>query len=351
MHKGVKIIRVRDCPRKQGVLFRAANYYSFSAFASAKARSLTGQFDTVLAFIFSPVMSAEPAIVAADTLSLPLLGYVIDLWPECLLAGGIKKDSPVYNYYRRVSRRIYGSMDRLTVTSPLFKDYLDSMLGRKTHAVVLPQYAEDSFSQVSNYAGRHAENFPADKINLTFAGNIGTAQAVDTIIQTAIDLKDDDRFCFHIVGSGSELAKCKAIASSTELTNVIFHGRLPLEAMPEIYSSSDAMIATFANMPVLGYTLPRKIQSYMASGRPILLSAVGESSRVIREAKCGFCCAAEDHQSLANACLEFAALSTDERRKLGSNALNYYNMHYSRDYFFKTLENELRQMKGTKHGH
>ena len=242
-------------------------------------------------------------------------------------------------------------MDRLAVTSPLFKDYLDSMLGRKTHATVLPQYAEDSFSQVSNSTDGHAENFPADKINLTFAGNIGTAQAVDTIIKAAIDLKDDDRFCFHIVGSGSELTTCKAIASSNELTNVIFHGRLPLEAMPEIYSNSDAMIATFANMPVLGYTLPRKIQSYMASGRPILLSAVGESSRVIREANCGFCCAAEDHQSLAKVCLDFASLSDEERQELATNARNYYKQHYSRDQFFVTLENELQQLKETKHGH
>lgn len=143
---GVHIIRVPLVPRGSNPIQRVINYYSFPMSASHKARELECDFDVILSFQSSPVMQSEPAVKIADETGIPLLHYVIDIWPECLLAGGIKRGSAIYNHYEDVSRRIYSKADRIALTSPQFKDYLENMLGRPISSFNLPQYAEDVFS-------------------------------------------------------------------------------------------------------------------------------------------------------------------------------------------------------------
>ena len=340
-HNGVTIHRSWMWPRKTGAINRLLNYESFGRAASKLTKKLDDDFDVVIAFEISPVMSALPAIAYARRTGCPLLLYVIDIWPECLLAGEISRDSAIYRHYAQVSKRIYAAADRLAITSPLFRDYIEKLLNRKIDAFDLPQFAEDIFEQRDTVA---PDGYQNDKVNLTFAGNVGSAQSVQTIIRAASKLVDSP-VLFHILGSGSELDPCKQLAKDLGLANVVFHGRHPLEEMPAYYNASDAMLCTFANSPILAYTLPRKVQSYMAAGKPVLGTLVGESRRVIEEARCGLCCEAEDHDGLANICRQFLAIREKEKNAMGDNAQRYNREHFSRKRFFRTLESELIALK------
>lgn len=346
---GVEIIRVRNFPRKTGPVARVRNYYSFSRRASARSRNLPDDYDVVLSFIISPVMSANPAIAYARRTGTPLLHYVIDLWPECLLAGGITKSSPIYRHYGKVSRRIYGAGDRLAVTSPLFTEYLGCLLDAEPETVFLPQFAEDDFFKPVDADSAPPEGYSSGGLHLTFAGNVGSAQSVETVVRAAALLRGEGGYTFHVVGSGSELEPCRGLAKKLGADNVVFHGRLPFEAMPSIYAHSDAMVATFADLPMLAYTLPRKIQSYMAAGRPVVGAVAGEARRVIEDAKCGFCCDAEDAGGLAACCRKLRALSGDERERLGFAGRAYCSDRFARNRFFETLESELEKLRGTCH--
>lgn len=345
LHNGVTIIRSWMWPRKTGAVNRLLNYESFGRVAARLTKKLDADFDVVIAFEISPVMSALPAMAYAQRTGCPLLLYVIDIWPECLLAGGISRESAIYRHYANVSKRIYASADRLAITSPLFRGYIEKLLNRKIDAFDLPQFAEDLFEQRGTLV---PDGYQKDKVNLTFAGNVGAAQSVQTIINAA-SLLVDSPILFHIVGSGSELESCKHLAKDLGLNNVVFHGRHPLEEMPSFYNASDAMLCTFANSPILAYTLPRKVQSYMAAGKPVLGTLVGESRRVIEEAQCGLCCAAEDYEGLASICRQFLDISEDEKSVMGENAQSYNEEHFSRESFFSTLELELNTLK-EQHG-
>ena len=114
----------------------------------------------------------------------------------------------------------------------------------------------------------------------------------------------------------SELETLKKYKDEIGAECVIFHGRYPLNDMPSFYDSSDAMVATFQDNSILGYTLPRKITSYMAAGRPILGTVVGEARHIIEEAGCGLCCDAEDPVGLAEICLRFADMTPEQREAL-----------------------------------
>ena len=345
---GVHIIRAPLVPRGHNPIQRVINYYSFPACAKHKARELDFDFDVIVSLQSSPVMQSAPAVWIAEETGIPLLHYVIDIWPECLLAGGIKRGSAIYNHYEEVSKRIYSKADCLALTSPRFKSYLENMLGREIASFYLPQYAEDAFSETMSTVP--PEGYELGKINLTFAGNVGSAQSVETLVCTAAILNNDDRFVFHVVGSGSELERCQKLASDLGAHNLRFHGRHDIEEMPAYYMASDAMLATFSDNPVLGLTLPRKIQSYMASGKPILAAMTGEARRVIEEAECGFCCDAEDAEGLAIACLKLACMSWEDRLVMGRSGLAYYQKYFSRGSFFDTLEAEIQKLKGTQHG-
>lgn len=347
-HNGVRIVRAPLVPRGHNPVQRVLNYYSFPAAAYRVALGIDPDFDVIVTFQSSPVMQAEPAVRIAEETGIPLLHYVIDIWPECLLAGGVRRDSAVYNHFAKVSAGIYGKADRLAVTSPRFKGYLEELVGRPVSVFDLPQYAEDIFAGAD--PGLAPAGYGPDRINLTFAGNVGAAQSVDTLVCAAAILANDERFLFHVVGSGSELDRCKRLAAELGAPNVVFHGRHELEEMPSYYAASDAMVATFADDPVLGLTLPRKIQSYMAAGKPIVASVTGEAERVIGEAGCGFCCAAGDAEGLAIACMKLAYVGRAERARMGEAGRLYYQRNFSRESFFETLESELKKMRGTVHG-
>ena len=110
--------------------------------------------------------------------------------------------------------------------------------------------------------------------------------------------------------------------------------------MPAYYAMADAMLVTLTGDPFIGLTLPAKVQTYMAAGKPVIASANGEIPRVIRESGCGYCAAAEDPQALAEAVLRFLA-DTDKER-LGRNAKEYYETHFSRSMYMSKLERELK---------
>lgn len=347
---GVRIVRAPMSPRGKGALNRVRNYYSFSRNGSKLARRMLGDCDMVLSFEISPVMSARPAIAYSEMHGKPHFMYVIDIWPECLLAGGIKKDSAIYRHFESVSADIYGAADGLAVTSPQFGPYISGLVGGEVDAAYLPQYAEDGFSELPDPDPHLDEGMFRDgRLHYMFAGNVGAAQSVETLVEAAAQLEGDG-IDFHVVGSGSTLEKCEKLAAELGAGNVFFHGRHPIEEMPAYYAKADVMIATFANSPILGYTLPRKIQSYMAAGKPVIGTVTGEARRVLDEAGCGFCCEAEDVAGLVECCRKMAATPEPLRAEFGERARKYCSEHYSRESFFATLINALETLKGTKHG-
>ncbi|MBO4251211.1 MAG: glycosyltransferase, partial [Clostridia bacterium] len=152
-------------------------------------------------------------------------------------------------------------------------------------------------------------------------------------------LKDIKNLRFHIVGDGSELAKVKALADG--LPNVIFYGKKPLEEMPEFYAKADAMLITMKNDGIISYTLPGKVQSYLAAAKPIIGAIGGETERVISDAGCGFCGDSDDAERLAQNVGEF--VESKEKGVMAENARKYYDEHFAKDKFFDKLEKGLEE--------
>lgn len=323
---GVKVHRCPIIPRKTGTLYRLLNYFSYPHEAKKYIKKLD-DFDIVFVNQLSPVMMAEPAIKYGKKHRVPAVMYCLDLWPESLVAGGVSRGSAIYKVFHSISKRMYKNVDRILITSRMFRGYLKEQFGIEDNKIeYLPQYAEGLFEKLP------FKN-PGDVTDLVFAGNIGAAQSVETIIRAAKKMKEK-HVHFHIVGSGTELEKLKGLAK--ELNNVTFYGRRPLEEMPEFYAKADAMLVTLQADPVLSLTLPGKVQSYMAVGKPILAAIDGETAMVIREAGCGYCGKADDVDELVKNIEQF--INSTEKEQMGLNARVFYKAYFERQKFMDTLE-------------
>ena len=328
---GVKVHRCPIIPRKTGLVFRLLNYFSYPHEANKYIKKLD-EFDIVFVNQLSPVMMAEPGIKYGKKHDISVIMYCLDLWPESLVAGGVSRGSAIYKVFHMISKRIYRSVDLILITSRMFRGYLTDQFGIEENKIeYLPQYAEGLFE-------KQEFKKPGEVCDLVFAGNIGEVQSVETIIKAAEKLKDKPVHV-HIVGGGTDLERLQGLAIN--LNNITFYGRRPLVEMPNFYAKADAMLVTLKADPVLSQTLPGKVQSYMAVGKPIIGALDGETAEVIREAGCGFCGKADDADELVKNIELF--MNCDEKELMGLKARAYYDTYFERQKFMDTILGVLNE--------
>ena len=332
--EGVDVIRCFEIGRRKGTLYRILNYVSFALSSSLKAAFMKDKFDKVLVYQLSPITMVWSARIYKRKYNKKVVIYSLDLWPESLKAGGIKETSAIYKCVGNISQKMYMSADKILVTSKSFIDILNSRVGGKVKIEYLPQHSE-KIECCTNSGEKHKNEF-----NFVFAGNVGKAQSVETIIRAAEFLKYKENIKFHIVGDGSSLESCKELVNKLGLSSVAFYGRKPRSEMSKYYSLADAMLVTLIDEEFCNRTLPAKIQSYMGAKKAIIASANGEIRKAIEDAKCGICVAAEDGEAMAKAILQYISLDEFKQKEYQENAFKWYNENYTLEkYMNKLIEN------------
>lgn len=334
---GVHIIRVSERPRTPGKAGLAKNYVSFVWHASLKALTMKKDYDVIFVYQLSPVLMAIPAYVAkwfSKTKKIAI--YCLDLWPESLASLGIKKTGLFFRFMKLVSIRIYKGAYTIAYTSRMFNKYfIEELHVTNRRFMHIPQFADELFSDISGIPAADTK----ETVDYVFAGNIGMMQSVDTIIKAAT-LTSNERIRWHIVGDGFALDECRKLAEKEGLGDrVTFYGRLSVEEMPRFYMMADAMIVTLADNDTISYTLPGKIQSYMAAGKAVIASANGETAALIKEADCGLCAPAEDAAAFAGIADRMAAAGDFAR--YGKNSKRYYDNHFTKKNHVDLIEKML----------
>ena len=178
-------------------------------------------------------------------------------------------------------------------------------------------------------------------IKIMFAGNIGKAQSFDTIINSALFLKQKG-FVINwiILGAGRQKKHVEKRINDLNLQDCFyFLGSYNSKEMPKFFTHADALLVTLKKNPIFAMTIPNKIQSYMACSKPIIASLDGEGKRIILESKCGFVSPSEDYVLLSKSIIKFSEVSIDKRVDMGLNARKYFEMEFERE---KQLDNILR---------
>lgn len=328
----VRVIRTKISPRRKGAFSLLLNYLSFPYYSKKVIKEIDRDFDLVFINQLSPVMSALPGLKYSKKNGKKTILYCLDLWPESLVSGGISTKSFIYKIFARWSKSIYRSADKILISSKSFKDKFEKY-NITTH--YLPQYAEDFY-------GQQFEDTLNSKFNVTFAGNIGEMQSVETILFAAEILKQHLDIEFNIYGDGSKFEEIKRLKNKLKLDNLILHGRVDSSLMPKVFCSSDVLLVTLKKEPNISKTLPGKVQSYMASSKPIIAAIDGETALVLEESRAGYYCEAEDYIGLSKLILE--AKNNPRLESLGKNGKTYYDNNFSKEHFYQSLEKFMEDL-------
>lgn len=346
-YNGAKVLRVPLIPRGKGGGIRLAlNYLSFVLSACLLAPiKCRDQYDIIFIFEPSPVTVALPALLLKALRKVPVMFWVQDLWPESLAATGAVSSKRVLSAVAGVVKFIYRRCDKILVTSQSFKKSIELHNGAPEKILFFPQSAEDLFQPVSEKHVVAAFDSIPHGFWIMFAGNVGAAQDFQTIIAAAEILKCYKDIHWLIVGDGRMREWAESAVNVRGLTNAIhFLGRHPLESMPAFFSCADALLVTLKKDPLFALTIPAKIQSYLACGRPIIAAIDGEGTHIINEARAGFTCPAEDPDALARTVLKAYETPKSERENMGVKGRAYYEANFDRTMLIDRLEGWMRDL-------
>jgi glycosyltransferase involved in cell wall biosynthesis len=328
---GIPVLRVPMLPRGRGSGVRLGlNYLSFALSGSVVGPwLLRGRpFDVILVYGISPILQGIAAIAIKLFKRAPVVLWVQDLWPQSLQATGFVHDRRVLKAVEWVVRGIYRFSDMLLVQSQAFREPV-ATLSSPDKIRFHPNPGELALDAPRPALAEPPVRFDPTRFNAVFAGNLGNAQAVETIVEAAALLVDDPRIRFVLVGSGSRSDWIRQEAARRGLSNVALPGRFPPDAMPSILDGASVLLVTLTRSEIFGLTVPSKIQAYLAAGKPVLAALDGEGARVIEEAGAGISVPAEDAAALADAMRRMADMPASELARIGRSGRDYYDAHFA----------------------
>ncbi len=332
---GVTVYRAGEVPRRGNSNLKIfLNYVSFPVTALLKLPRLLGRrHDAVFCFQTSPVLMALPAIVHAKLRRVPLSMYVLDLWPENLYTVLRVKSA----FWRRVafsvSRWHYRKADRLIGMSAPLGDRLREIAGKDGPEVFcVPHYCEGFYENQARDEALDARF--AGTFNVVVAGNISPAQGLEILVPAAQKVLregvGDVRFV--IVGDGMSRGRLQAAVSEAGLEKWFsFEGQKLPEEVPAYQAMADVLLAAQVRCEDFGLTVPGKVTSYIAAGKPILASMDGAGAALINEAGCGLTSQTGDASALADNLIRLYRMAPEERARYGENALDYHRRYLKRE--------------------
>ncbi len=349
-HEGIKILRLPLLPRGQGGSIRLfLNYISFALSGSILGPIFCrGDFDVIFVHEPSPITVGFPAIVLKMFKKAPIIFWVLDLWPESLSATGAVKSPVILGWVRRIVKFIYDRCDKILVQSRGFVSRIKELNIPPEKILYFPSWAEDLYQPLSRSHHSEIPELPEGFL-VMFAGNIGVAQDFPTLLGAVEKLKSHKNIHWIIIGDGRKFEWVKEEVHNRGLgQNIHLLGRHPLERMPSFFSKADALLVTLKRDPIMSLTIPGKIQSYLASGRPIIAAMDGEGVQIIQEAGAGMTCPAENIEGLAQTVLQMSQKSRAELEVLGKKGHQYYKENFDRFPLFDKLESWMLNANPTK---
>ena len=343
-YKGVEIVRVPIVLRGQSEVQLALNYLSFiiSGTIIGLFKLRKKRFDSIFVFEPSPITVGLPAIVFRYFKKAPIVFWVLDLWPDTLMAVGAFRSKLILKLVGWLVSYIYKRCDLILGQSKSFISHIRKYAGHDRVAY-FPGWAESVFS-VDQFKSPKSRSDKA-QFNIVFAGNIGVSQDFPTVLKAMEHLKENKNICWTIVGDGRMFDWLAAEIGNRGLKNVVrLAGRYPMEDMPKFFQDADALLVNLKDDPIFSMTIPGKLQAYLVSGKPILALLNGEGARLVKDSGCGIACDAGDWQCLAESVQKLSKMNPQERDVMGRKGLLLTETEFDREKLISKLENWMQDL-------
>jgi colanic acid biosynthesis glycosyl transferase WcaI len=352
-------LRFRETPRERLELRRVPLYASHDQRAAQRALNYTSFAGSALALGARDLADRDaiwvynsPATVplVADRVrrrrGVPYLLHIMDVWPDSVLDSGMLSGGRAADAVDRILtsmvRKGYDGASKIAVISP---GQIDLLVSRGVPSRLLsycPVWADERvfFPRPTDRSKLPAAARDASKV-LMYAGALGHVQGLDAAVRSAAAVRDTG---LHLVLVGSGIAEDGLRSLATELgtDNIHFMGRRDPQEMGELGAAADVHLVSLADTPLLRLTMPSKLASVMAMGRPVILSGAGDAARVVAESGAGV--VTDSVGTLEQTLRDVAACGPSELEAWGRAGRDYYEKQFSEAHGIAHVEAMLAEI-------
>ena len=310
--EGVKVYRTWLYPSANRKLWgRGANFASFAASAAVAGPCVAPREGVVIAT--SPQILVGVSGWAVGTLRfLPWVLEVRDLWPESLVGvGQATADSLLYRSLGHVARFLYRHSAHIVVDGEWKRRHLIHQGVEERKISVIRNGIEEDFclppDSLDAQAARRElrrELGLHDEFVLLYAGTLGMAHGLETVLQAAERLRARRDIVFLLMGAGAERGQLCERLEELRLPNVRLLAKQPRERIPAYLAAVDACLVPLRNKEVFKSAIPSKMFEAMAAGKPVILGVEGEAKEILRASQAGLAVPPEDPEAMVAAILE-----------------------------------------------
>lgn len=322
----VQVNRLFIIPRGNGNnLMLVLNYlsYFFSAFIfTIYIAIFKKRYDYVFVHHTSPIFIAiHPIIYSIFNKSSIKIIWDLDLWPESLTAVGVITSKKSISIIESFMKLIYSFYDKVLVGSKSFEQIVKKRFSKEI--IYFPNWAEQVIENKKLFPNIKI-TYPKDRFIITYAGNIGHAQGFDKLVKT-INLLKNEKVFWVFIGGGRYKTKLIDSINQKKLSHLCkFVNQVSIDKIPTYIDKTDAVFLSLANKDIFSKTVPAKLQTYLAIGKPIIAVLDGESAEIIKDSKSGIVQQNHDYEELSLKISNFIKLPEEDLNKMGINAKNFY---------------------------
>lgn len=321
---------------------RALNWFLFSWRIQKLKKLIKDKPDAIL-FSSPSLIPFLGTQRLANYFSAKLIFEIRDIWPLTLTkVGDFSPAHPFIRLMQWVENKAYRDSDR--VVSNL-KNSVEHMvehgLQREKFTWVANGFSLDEVSQTLPLSRAVERQLPENKFIVGYTGTLGFANALDTLIEAAEILNEQDDIAFVLVGQGKEKEKLQSLAKEKNLDNITFIDAIPKVQIQAMLSKFNACFIGWLKDDLYKFGIgANKIPEYLYSGKPIIHAYSGACDP-IAQFKAGLTTEAENSQALADTILKLYHMTESERNKMGANGRKAALEEYEYGMLAKKLETVL----------
>ena len=342
----IRRIRIPSLPRTSRIA-RGVHHLIFGLWLSLMTL-LVRKADVAITFS-PPLPLAWMVCLVGKMRRMPVVVNIQDLFPREAVELGMLNNTLLIGLFEAMEHHTHRLAAGVTVHSPGNKEHVIQHGGDRKRVHVIYNWVDTERLRPNDkdnaFARQHALG---ERFVVSYAGTMGWAQDMNTIIDCAHCLRNNPDILFLLVGDGVEKEKAQARSHELELRNILWLPIQPWSVYPEILAASDVSLINLhpeLRTPVV----PSKLLSIMAAARPVVASLPIESDarRILAEADCGICVDAGDGEALAGA---IQKLYSDSFlvKEMGQRGRAYVKEHFSREVCTGRVEAILKKIKGDK---
>lgn len=327
---------------RSGFLGRLVNYFSFTFMVLLHLFEIA-QYKAVVVYSNPPIL---PWIAswAKALFGTKLIFVSYDLYPEvATVTHTLREGNLICRLMDHINRCVYRRADHVVALSSEMREYIFA------HRPIAPEKVSVIPNWFADLGIKRKEPNPfrevvGEKFVVSYFGNMGTCQDMNTILEAIRALKDREDIFFLFAGHGNKMEALKGILAEEQLPNAKIFSFLHGEDFENALAISDCALVSLEK-GITNLCVPSKTYSYMMQGLPLL--AIMDESDIVADVEkgCGMWVRNGESHKLAQA-ICFLAENPEKTEAMGQKSRATYLENYTTEICTKKYRSLFEKLLG-----